>query len=60
MGVGQVGCKLWIVVVDLDTGEDRARVDIPSPCQAYLFPIPGFGRDIYYQSVTTIARAGVA
>jgi hypothetical protein len=49
-----------LVVVDLDTGEDRARVDIPSPCQAYLFPIPGFGRDIYYQSVTTIARAGVA
>jgi len=49
-----------LVVLDLDTGEDRARVDVPSPCQAYLFPAPGFGRDIYYQSVTTIARAGVA
>lgn len=48
-----------LVVVDLDTGRDKARVDIPSPCQAYLFPAPGFGRDIYYQSVTTIARAGV-
>lgn len=49
-----------LVVVDLDSGADRARVDIPSPTQAYLFPAPGFGRDIYYQSMTTIARAGVA
>ena len=49
-----------LVVLDLDTGQDKARLDIPSSCQAYLFPIPGFGREIYYQSVTTIARAGVA
>ena len=48
-----------LVVVDLDTGEDKARVAVPSPCQAFLFPAPGFARDVYYQSLTTIARVVV-
>ena len=48
-----------LVVLDLDTGADKARVDVPSPCQGYLFPAPGFGRDVYYQSATTIARVAV-
>jgi hypothetical protein len=48
-----------LVVLDLDTGADKARVDIASPSQAFLFPAPGFGRDIYYQSITTIARVEV-
>jgi hypothetical protein len=48
-----------LVVLDLDTGEERAAVDIPSPAQAFLFPAPGFGRDFYYQSMTTIARVEV-
>jgi hypothetical protein len=48
-----------VVVLDLDTGEERAAVDIPSPAQAFLFPAPGFGRDFYYQSMTTIARVEV-
>jgi hypothetical protein len=48
-----------LVVLDLDTGADRARVDVPSPSQAFLFPAPGFGRDVYYQSLTTIARVTV-
>jgi hypothetical protein len=48
-----------LVVLDLDTGEDKARVDVPSSCQAFLFPSPGFGRDVYYQSLTTIARVAV-
>ena len=30
------------------------------PRQAFLFPAPGFGRDLYYQSLTTIARVVVA
>ena len=38
---------------------DKARVDIPSPSQGFLFPAPGFTRDIYYQSLTTIARVAV-
>jgi hypothetical protein len=48
-----------LVVLDLDTGEDRARCAVPSPCQAFLFPAPGFDRDVYYQSLTTIARVVV-
>ncbi len=45
-----------LVVLDLDTGEDKARLAVPSSSQAFLFPAPGFERDVYYQSLTTIAR----
>jgi len=45
-----------LVVVDLDTGADKARVAVASPSQGYLFPAPGFARDVYYQSLTTVAR----
>ena len=48
-----------LVALDLDTGVDKARVDVPSPSQAFLFPAPGFARDVYYQSLTTIARVAV-
>ena len=30
-----------LVVLDLDTGADKARVDVPSPSQGFLFPAPG-------------------
>ena len=49
-----------LVVLDLDTGADKARVDVPSPSQGFLFPAPGFARDLYYQSLTTIARVAVS
>jgi hypothetical protein len=49
-----------LVVLDLDTGAEKARVAVPSPVQGFLFPAPGFGRDFYYQSLTTIARVVVA
>jgi hypothetical protein len=49
-----------LVVLDLDSGKDKARLEVPSPSQAFLFPAPGFGRDVYYQSLTTIARVVVA
>src|SRR3978361_2267751 len=49
-----------LVVLDLDTGADKARVDVPSPSQAYLFPAPGSARVVYYQSLTPIARVTVA
>lgn len=49
-----------LVVLDLDSGAEKARIAVPSPCQGYLFPAPGFGRDVYYQSLTTIARVSVA
>ena len=49
-----------LVVLDLDTGADKARVDVPSPSQGFLFPAPGFARDVYYQSLTTIARVAAS
>ena len=49
-----------VVVLDLDSGEERGRVAVPSPSQSYTFPAPGFGRDVVYQSLTTIARVVVA
>lgn len=49
-----------IAVLDLDTGQTKATVGVPSPCQAFLFPAPGFNRDVYYQSMTTIARVRVS
>jgi hypothetical protein len=48
-----------LAVLDLDSGEEKARVAIPSPSQAFLFSAPGFERDVYYQSLTTIARVVV-
>jgi hypothetical protein len=48
-----------LVVLDLDTGEEKARTAVPSPSQGFMFPAPGFGRDVYYQSLTTIARVAV-
>ena len=44
------------MVLDLDSGEEKGRVEVPSPVQGFLFPAPGFGRDVYYQSLTTVAR----
>jgi hypothetical protein len=49
-----------LVVLDLDTGAEKASCRIPSPAQAFLFPAPGFARDIYYQSLTTLARVRVS
>ena len=48
-----------LVVLDLDTGAEKGRAAVPSPTQGFLFPAPGFARDIYYQSITTIARVAV-
>jgi len=48
-----------LVLLDLDTGREKGRVGVPSASQGFLFPAPGFGRDVYYQSLTTIARVAV-
>ncbi len=52
------GCDR-LCVLDLDSGAEKAHVDVPSVIQAFLFPAPGFGRDVYYQSLSTIARIAV-
>ena len=48
-----------LVVLDLDSGAEKARVEVPSAIQGFLFPAPGFGRDVYYQSLSVIARVRV-
>jgi hypothetical protein len=48
-----------IVVLDIDTGSEKARMRIGGPFQSVLFPAPGWQRDCYYVSFTRIARAFV-
>jgi hypothetical protein len=45
-----------LLVVDIESGEERARVDTGSPLQSVLFLAPGFDNDVYYCSFTTVAR----
>lgn len=49
-----------VVVVDVETGEERARAGVPSMFQSVLFPCPGFGRDLYWCTFSTLARLEVA
>jgi hypothetical protein len=48
-----------VVVVDIETGEERARAAVPSMFQSVLFPAPGFGRDLYWCTFSTLARLEV-
>jgi hypothetical protein len=45
-----------IVVLDIETGNERVRVDGGSPVQSVVFPAAGFGRDFYYCSFATLTR----
>ena len=47
-----------IVVLDVETGKERVRIDSGSPLQSVVFPAPGWDRDLYYCSFATIARLG--
>jgi hypothetical protein len=48
-----------VVVLDIETGEERARARVPSPFQSVLFPCPGWERAVYYCSFSTVARVAV-
>jgi hypothetical protein len=48
-----------VVVVDIETGEERARARVPSLFQSVLFPAPGFARDLYWCTFSTLARLEV-
>ena len=48
-----------VLVLDIETGEELARVDTGSPIQSVLFPCPGFGRDFYLVSFSTVTRCEV-
>jgi hypothetical protein len=49
-----------VVVIDIETGSERARARVPSMFQSVLFPPAGFGRDLYWCAFSTLARPEVA
>lgn len=48
-----------VVVLDIETGEERGRVDTGSPLQSALFLAPGFDRDLYVCTFSTVSRVSV-
>lgn len=48
-----------VLVLDVETGVERGRAAVPSPFQSVLFPCPGWNRDVYYCSFSTVARIAV-
>ena len=53
-------CHDDVVVVDIETGAECARAPVPSMFQSVLFPAPGFARDLYWCTFSTLARLEVA
>jgi hypothetical protein len=49
-----------VVVVDIATGQEKARAVVPSATQSLVLPAPGFNRDLYWCTLTTLARISVA
>ncbi len=48
-----------VVVVDIETGAERGRARVPSMFQSVLFPTPGWSRDLYWCTFSTLARVAV-
>ena len=48
-----------VLVLDVETGVERGRASIPTLFQSALFPCPGWSRDLYYCSFSTVARVAV-
>jgi hypothetical protein len=48
-----------VLVVDIETGAELGRAAVPSLMQSVVFPAPGFGRDLYWCTMTTLARVAV-
>ena len=48
-----------LVVLDIETGEEKGRVDTGSPLQSPVFLAPGFGRDLYYVAFPVVTRITV-
>jgi hypothetical protein len=54
----ELGCE-QVVVLDISTGAEVARVSTTSPIQSAVFPAVGPLGDIYWCSMTTITRISV-
>lgn len=52
-------CSDDVVVIDIESGRERARAAVPSMTQGAVFPAVGWGRDLYYPTVTSLARLTV-
>ncbi len=52
------GCE-YVAVLDIVTGETRARAKIGGPLQGVVFPSPGWGRDFYWCAMGFVARVAV-
>jgi hypothetical protein len=52
-------CHDDVVVIDIETGHERARGPVPSLFQSVLFPAAGWDRDLYYCTFSTLARVAV-
>jgi hypothetical protein len=48
-----------VVVLDIVTGDEIARAATGSPLQSVLFSTPGFDRDLYTCSFSTVSRVSV-
>ncbi len=48
-----------VVVLDIELGEEKARVAINSPLQCVVFPAFGWNRDVYATTFSTISRVFV-
>lgn len=48
-----------VVVLDVETGEERARADSGSPLQSVLFPCAGWDRDLYLCTFAGVSRVRV-
>ena len=49
-----------VVVLDIASGAERARARVPTMFQSVLFPAPGWDRDLYWCTFSTLARLEVA
>jgi len=45
-----------LVVLDIETGREKARAATGSAMQSVVFQAPGWGRDVYTASLTTLSR----
>jgi hypothetical protein len=53
------GARDHLVLLDIKTGAEKGRVATGSPLQSVVFQSPGWARDLYTCSFTTIARTFV-
>ena len=53
-----LGCE-QVVILDITTGDEVARVSTTSPIQSAVFPAIGPKGDVYWCSMSTITRISV-